>query len=48
MNRAEKLTSNPENINNDPYGSWFIQLEGGVAIGLLDTLAYESYCVEQH
>jgi glycine cleavage system H protein len=44
----EKLTSNPENINSDPYGSWFIQLEGGVAIGLLDTVAYENYCVERH
>jgi glycine cleavage system H protein len=40
----EALTSSPENINSDPYGSWFIRLEGGVAVGLLDAAAYESYC----
>jgi glycine cleavage system H protein len=44
----EALTRNPENINNDPYGCWFIQLEGGVADGLLDSAAYESYCAERH
>ena len=44
----QALTSSPENINSDPYGSWFIQLEGGVAVGLLDSAAYESYCAERH
>jgi glycine cleavage system H protein len=44
----EAMTSNPENINNDPYGCWFIQLEGGMAVGLLDSAAYESYCAERH
>lgn len=44
----EALTSNPENINSDPYGSWFIQIEGGVAVGLLDAAAYEAYCTDRH
>jgi glycine cleavage system H protein len=44
----EALTSNTENINSDPYGSWFIQLEGGVTVGLLDAAAYEGYCAERH
>ncbi|MEI7846579.1 MAG: biotin/lipoyl-containing protein [Chloroflexota bacterium] len=43
-----ELANNPENINSDPYGSWFVQLEGGVAVGLLDAVAYESYCVERN
>jgi glycine cleavage system H protein len=41
------LTSTPENINSDPYGCWFIQLEGGVAAGLLDAAAYERHCAER-
>lgn len=44
----QALTSTPENINSAPYGSWFIQLEGGVAVGLLDSAAYERYCAERH
>ena len=44
----EAMISSPENINSDPYGSWFIQLEGGVAVGLLDAAAYESYCAERN
>jgi glycine cleavage system H protein len=40
----EAVISSPENINSDPYGSWFIQLEGGAAIDLLDATAYEGYC----
>jgi glycine cleavage system H protein len=44
----EALTSSPENINGSPYGSWFIQLEGGVAVGLLDAAAYERYCAERN
>ena len=44
----EALTSSPENINSDPYGSWFIQLEGGVAADLLDAAAYDSYCAERN
>jgi glycine cleavage system H protein len=44
----EALTSSPENINSDPYGSWFIKLEGSTAVGLLDAAVYESYCAERH
>ena len=44
----EAMTSSPENINSNPYGSWFIQLEGGVAAGLLDAAAYEHYCEGRH
>jgi glycine cleavage system H protein len=44
----EALTSSPENINSDPFGSWFIKLEGGAAVGLLDAADYESYCAERH
>jgi glycine cleavage system H protein len=44
----EALTSNPENINSDPYGSWFIQLEGGAVVDLLGAAAYESYCAARH
>ncbi len=36
----EALTSNPEAINSDPYGSWFIQIEGGDPSGLLDAEEY--------
>jgi glycine cleavage system H protein len=43
----EALTNSPENINSDPYGSWFIRLESGIAVGLLDATAYEGYCAEQ-
>lgn len=43
----EALTSNPENINSAPYDSWFIQLEGGVAVDLLDASAYERHCAER-
>jgi glycine cleavage system H protein len=44
----ETLTSNPETINSDPYGSWFIQIEGGAAVDLLDAVDYERYCAERH
>ena len=44
----EALTSSPENINSDPYGSWYIQLEGGIAADLLDAAAYDSYCAERN
>jgi glycine cleavage system H protein len=43
----EALTSNPGSINNVPYDSWFIQLEGGIAVGLLDAAAYERHCAER-
>lgn len=44
----EELTNSPESINGDPYGTWFIQIEGAAAVGLLDAAAYDSYCAERH
>jgi len=41
------LTDSPENINSDPSGSWFIELAGGAAKGLLDAVEYERYCAER-
>lgn len=43
----EDLTSSPEAINGDPYGSWFIQIEGGDGPDLLDAAAYEKHCEER-
>lgn len=34
----------PENINGDPYGSWFIQLEQITQVGLMDATEYNTYC----
>jgi hypothetical protein len=45
--KEENSGSNPENINSTPYNSWFIQLEGGVAVDLLDASAYERHCAER-
>ncbi len=44
----EALTNSSDAINSDPYGSWFIQIESGAEIGLLDAAAYDSYCTERH
>ncbi len=43
----EILTGGPEAINSDPYGSWFIQIEGGDGADLLDAAAYEKHCEER-
>lgn len=43
----EVLTGGPEAINSDPYGSWFIQIEGGDPSGLLDAAEYEKHCEER-
>jgi glycine cleavage system H protein len=43
----ENVSSAPEAINSDPYGAWFIQIEGGDASGLMDAAAYEKYCEER-
>jgi glycine cleavage system H protein len=40
----EALLKSPENINGDPYGSWFIRIEDGTAVGLLAAAGYDSYC----
>ena len=44
----EELTSSPERINSDPYGTWLIQIEGAAAVGLLDAAAYEAHCAERY
>lgn len=44
----EGLPNSSEAINSDPYGSWFIQIEGGDGSALLDAAAYEAYCAERH
>lgn len=44
----EALSSNPETLNNDPYGAgWMVQVEGADASGLMDAAAYEKYCEER-
>lgn len=43
----EILTGSPEAINGDPYGSWFVQIEGGDGADLLDAAAYEKHCEER-
>jgi len=43
----EDLTNSPEAINSDPYGSWFVQIEGGDGSELMDAPAYEKHCEER-
>jgi glycine cleavage system H protein len=44
----EELSSNPEVLNNDPYGQgWMIKVEGTDASGLMDAAAYTKYCEER-
>ncbi|PWH15483.1 MAG: glycine cleavage system protein H [Anaerolineae bacterium] len=43
----EDLPNNPETINSDPYGAWFIQIEGGDPANLLDAAEYEKHCQER-
>lgn len=38
------LLEAPENINEDPYGSWFIRFEQSSADELLHAEAYAVYC----
>ena len=42
------LANKPESINSDPYGeAWMIQLDGGSAGEMMDSVAYEKYCEER-
>jgi glycine cleavage system H protein len=44
------ISQNPENINTDPYGSWFVVLrlaDPAELAGLLDAAAYTAYCEAQ-
>lgn len=43
----EALADGPEAINEDAYGSWFIQIEGGDGTDLMDAAAYEQHCEER-
>ncbi len=44
----EDLSSNPENLNKDPYGAgWMAKVEGGEPTGLMDADAYNKYCEER-
>jgi glycine cleavage system H protein len=44
----EDLSSNPEILNNDPYGQgWMVKVEGADASGLMDAAAYTKYCEER-
>ena len=42
------VSDKPETLNSDPFGeAWMIQIEGGSASGLMDSIAYEKYCEER-
>ena len=44
----EDLSSNPETLNNDPYGQgWMVKVESADASGLMDAAAYTKYCDER-
>ena len=44
----EALPDNPEVMNSDPYGqAWLIQVDAGDVSGLMDAVAYTSYCEER-
>lgn len=44
----EMLMDSPEAINEDPYGSWLVELEpGSDQEELLDAAAYEAFCAEE-
>ena len=44
----EDLSSNPEALNNDPYGKgWMVKVEGADASGLMDAAAYTKYCEDR-
>jgi glycine cleavage system H protein len=44
----EELGSNPEVLNNDPYGQgWMVKVEGADGSGLMDAPAYAKYCEER-
>ena len=44
----EELLDAPENLNNDPYGAWIIQVENITDTeALLDAAAYEAHCAAE-
>lgn len=43
----EELLDAPQKINEDPYGAWFVKIEGAVKPEtLLDASAYQTYLTE--
>lgn len=43
----EELLDAPQKINEDPYGAWFVKIEGAVKPEtLLDASAYQKYLTE--
>lgn len=44
----EEIADAPQNINEDPYGSWIIKVSNITEIGeLMDADSYESFCQEE-
>ena len=44
----DELEDSPENLNEDPYGAWIIQVENVTdEEELLDAAAYEAFCAEE-
>ncbi|NLL91941.1 MAG: glycine cleavage system protein GcvH [Ruminococcaceae bacterium] len=46
----EELLTSPELINEDPYGSWFIEIEGATiddSITLMTSSEYEEFCQKE-
>jgi len=44
----EELLDNPERMNSDPYGSWFVELEDVInSDGLFDAGAYEAFLAQE-
>ncbi len=44
----EELLDNPERINEAPYDSWFVEIEGITEKSdLMDCTAYEEYCQKE-
>lgn len=44
------LESSPEQINANPYGSWFVKIavtDASGADGLMDAAAYDEYCANR-
>ncbi len=45
----EALLDAPELLNEDPYGSWIIKVEGiSASEELLSAAAYEAFCADEH
>lgn len=44
----EDLLDDPAAVNQDPYGAWFVKVEGATGMdALLDAEAYKAVCAEE-